>query len=154
MRSNVKDLLGFINTVIVTPETLNLTKESVASLTTPIVVPLLSNGTKNGNFTDGEGFAKGVSAFGSPGEPHGVSLPPFLSFSTKFWRLWSRCFSMKLSMPMSGMVRALQRRERLQVPGRAPWADPAGLLAISDFTLQRLPGTQTACKAPAPAFPI
>ena len=71
--SNVRDLLGFINAVIARPEALNLTKEAVTSLTTPIVVPLLSNGSKNSNFTDGEGFAKGVSAFGNPGEPHGVS---------------------------------------------------------------------------------
>ena len=71
--SNVRDLLGFINAVIVHPEALNLTSEAVTSLTTPIVVPLLSNGSKNSNFTDGEGFAKGVSAFGNPGEPHGVS---------------------------------------------------------------------------------
>ena len=71
--SSVRDLLGFINAVIVRPEALNLTKEAVTSLTTPIVVPLLSNGSMNSNFTDGEGFAKGVSAFGNPGEPHGVS---------------------------------------------------------------------------------
>ena len=71
--SNVRDLLGFVNTVMVHPEALNLTREAVNSLTTPIVVPLLSNGSKNSNFTDGEGFAKGVSAFGNPGEPHGVS---------------------------------------------------------------------------------
>ena len=74
--SNVRDMLGFINTVMVHPEALNLTKEAVTSLTTPIVVPLLSNGSKNSNFTDGEGFAKGVSAFGNPGEPHGVNPRP------------------------------------------------------------------------------
>ena len=68
----MRDMLGFINTVMVHPEALNLTREAVTSLTTPIVVPLLSNGSKNSNFTDGEGFAKGVSAFGNPGEPHGV----------------------------------------------------------------------------------
>ena len=77
--SNIRDMLTFINTVIVHPEALNLTKEAVTSLTTPIVVPLLSNGSKNSNFTDGEGFAKGVSAFGSPGQPHGVS--PLSSFA-------------------------------------------------------------------------
>ena len=70
----MRDLLGFINVVIMHPEALNLTTEAVTSLTMPIVVPLLSNGSMNTNFTDGEGFAKGVSAFGSPGEPHGVKL--------------------------------------------------------------------------------
>ncbi len=100
VRSNVKDLLGFINAVMTAPETLNLTKQSVASLTTPIVVPLLSNGTKNGNFTDGEGFAKGVSAFGSPGEPHGVSLPPLQPCSASLCQVRSRCHSVKVRMPL------------------------------------------------------
>ena len=72
--SNVRDFLGFINAVIVHPKALNLTTEAVTSLTTPIVVPLLSNGSMNTNFTEGKGFAKGVSTFGNPGEPHGVSL--------------------------------------------------------------------------------
>ena len=155
VRSNVKDLLGFINTVIVTPETLNLTKVSVALLTTPIVVPLLSNGTKNGNFTDGEGFAKGVSAFGSPGEPHGVSLPPLPSSSTKF-------LATLVPLLLNETEHANVRHGEGFVKGTSAFGPPdephrgefARLHAIFDLTLQTLPGAQSASRAPAPAFPI